>query len=305
MSRASNRMAGQINDFLLQKGLADTSVESYRWFLLQLSAWLQNRGGTFEDLTGPLFMKWLNGHRTWGGAMRRLATGAMRSFVRWHYGDENLCLKVRIKPDAPAPQRTLSQDEAATLVGSLEADDPCARANWTRTRDLAIVSLMLDVGLRASEVVRLETANIDMKRRSLMALCKGGRWRSAYFSVRTRIRLAYWLAIRPKVAKPGVVTVFVGIVGKTPGRPMTTGGLRAVFRILGNRAGIEPASPHSLRRSMAVLSTLSGAPSRLVMLQGGWSSLKLVERYTQSLSPEAFAPYSPVEAIARAGEQGV
>jgi len=58
-------------------------------------------------------------------------------------------------------------------------------------------------------------------------------------------------------------------------------------------------SPHDLRRSFATLSTLFGAPSRVVQVAGRWSTIEMVERYTREIDQSAIEPYLPVSKLLR------
>jgi integrase len=114
---------------------------------------------------------------------------------------------------------------------------------------------------------------------------KGGREAFGYFGASTGRRLRSWLEVR--VAAVGVGTVFVSVGGNTPGRPLTTRGLRSALRRLGDRAGVADVSAHAFRRSFACIMTEAGAPGRVVQLAGRWSNLQMVERYTQAMASVA------------------
>jgi integrase/recombinase XerC len=157
-----------------------------------------------------------------------------------------------------------------------------------------MIALMVDTGLRVGEVASLRLDMLDVAERTLAVRVKGGKWGSAVYGTYTAGLLTAWLAIRSEFAKPGVQTVFVGVGGRTPGMHMSRHGIRANFYRIGRRAGLGPIPPHSLRRTFATLALRAGAPSRLVQVAGRWSSLAMVERYSQALTPEDFDAYSPI-----------
>ena len=78
---------------------------------------------------------------------------------------------------------------------------------------------------------------------------------------------------------------------------MTPSGLRVAFRYMGKRAGLAAFSPHDMRRAFATMAHRLGAPSRLVQVAGRWEDLRMVARYTPSLTAEDFDPYSPVRGL--------
>jgi site-specific recombinase XerD len=170
----------------------------------------------------------------------------------------------------------------------------CDTSTGQGTRDTAMIALMVDTGLRVGEIAALRLDGLDLAERSLTVKLKGGKWGQAVFGAYTARLLGTWLAMRSKFAKAGVQHVFVGVGGLKPGQPMTRHGIRANFYRIGYRAGLGPIMPHALRRTFATLALRAGAPSRLVQVAGRWSSLAMVERYSQALTPRDFDPWSPV-----------
>jgi integrase len=168
-------------------------------------------------------------------------------------------------------------------------------AHETRTKKG--LKMNRDIGLRASEICRLKVDQVDLEGLTLTVKVKGSKYQTKVFTPETADHLRAWLDVRASIARPGVRTVFVAIRGIKPGTPMNSDGLRSVFRKMSEKAGIPLISPHVMRRTMATLAIRAGAPTRLVQVQGGWSSVRMVERYTGALRPEDFAPFSPVARI--------
>jgi len=290
----------RIDDWLMEQPYAAGTKEAYRWYLGRLADWLEEQGKDMATLTGAEFVRWLDTRqKTWGSASRNMAAASMKGFVRWSYGDSHPALRVRIKRESPGPQRTLTSAEAKTLLDYLEHGSNGDAWRPSFVRNLALVSLLLDTGLRATEVCDLKLENLDLPEGTLQVRIKGGRWGQGIFGERTRIRLEAWLELRKVFARPAVDTVFVGIGGLAPGTPLTGNGLRRLFHYMALDCGLKRISPHTLRRSFAVLSIENGASTRLVQLAGRWRSLMMVETYTRTLAPGAFAPFSPVEGIER------
>jgi len=246
-----------------------------------------------EDVRDPQAMQavdfkaWLEGHETWGENTRWLAYVAVRNYLRWRYGRQHPALRYRFRRrEQGKPQRTLTYEQITRLVESLDTTTVKGR------RDLALVLFMLDTGVRASEVCRLERQYLDLQERRFAVLGKGGRWREGVFGQQAAQALEQWLAVSPPSK-----AVFVSIGGKTPGRPLTPSGLKIIFRKLGKQAGIGLISPHDFRRTFATLAIRAGAPTRLVQVAGGWRSLEMVERYSRALVPQDFQQFFPVEQV--------
>jgi integrase len=272
-------------DFFNETTYAESTRSRYELILKMAVAEL----GDLETLTAEQFRKWLFGKPTWGGAMRWLAFSCLKAYIRWSYGSHHPALKLRIKREPAAPGRALTAGQAAQLLASFDPDTPKGK------RDLALCSLLLDTGLRESEVCRLDLDHLGLSERLLSVIVKGGQWEFAVYSEITAAKLADWLKVR--AARHGVRNVFVSVGGNTPGAALTPSGLRRIVHYWGESLGWKKLAPHDFRRSFATLSTIGGAPSRMVQVGGRWSNILMVEHYTQRLQLEDFRKYTPVDRL--------
>lgn len=269
-----------------------TTLAGYGWHLRALEKWSDGRDVlslTRSDLAHYLADR--RALRHWEDATIKHAVNAFKSFYRYALGSRSPAKSITAPSAKRKKQRTLDWQQALAVMASCDTSSARGR------RDLALVCLLLDSGLRESEVCRLMIENVDLERRRLIVQIKGGDDGEGVFGPDTVAMLSAWLAIRPVFALPGVANFFVSVGGTLPGQAITPSGLRCIFRRIGKSAGLEHFSPHDLRRSFATLSHQIGAPTRIVQVAGRWSDLKMVERYTAALSAEDFAPYSPVSRI--------
>ena len=73
-----------------------------------------------------------------------------------------------------------------------------------RTRDIAIVSLLLGTGIRESELIGLDMDHIDLERNSFLITRKGGNESILYFNDVVKEALADYLQVRKEIApQPG------------------------------------------------------------------------------------------------------
>lgn len=277
----------EIDEFLFAQEYSDQTQITYRYMLELISASMPD----LEHLEAVGFSKWLKSFE-WGESTRYLAACAVKAFLRWRYGAKHPALAVKVKRTDPAPQRTLTAEEVEQLYQSFPVDD-------LGRRDLALLSLFLDTGLRASEMCRLALPHLHLEEHYLSVKVKGGVWMDKSFSVVAALDVDNWLSVRGTYAVKGVETVFVSLAGRTPGYPLTRDGMRPIVREWGERAGLkESISPHAFRRSGATLGAESGASDQLLMQQFGWKSAQMVRRYTKRLQNRAFAEhYSPVTKV--------
>lgn len=269
---------------------SERTIETYAHYLEGMAEYLGVRDP--GDVTPDDLRAWLSAHKTWGASSRHLAIVATRGFFSWCVGEGNSpAARLRLPKRRPKPQRTLSADEVEVLMAACDTSTPKG------VRDLAMITLMIDTGLRVTETCRLLCDDVDLAERRLVVQVKGGSWGRAVFGIYTAGMLAEWITYRGLFAEDDVGEVFVSIGGNSPGEAMTRDGVRANFYKLSAKAGIERVSPHALRRTFATLALKGGAPSRLVQVAGRWSDITMVERYSQAIQPEDFDPYSPVNRI--------
>jgi len=141
--------------------------------------------------------------------------------------------------------------EEEVQLGELRAKGDLAHPAliWAR-RDKALLILMLNTGLRLSEVAALRLADIEIHERSgqVHVLGKGRKARRAPLNHDARKALTEWLAVRPgEESDPNAAPLFLSQKG---------GALSAraiAFRVaaLADRAGLKNMSPHTLRHTFA------------------------------------------------------
>lgn len=269
-------MNREIESFLASRKYSENTKTKYRRILDEFVQ-LQDLAGL--DAVGLL--AWLD-RPGWGNSQRIIGLSACKMFLAWLYGRSHPALTATIKRVRSPQQPTLSQQRALELLMYFDARMPKG------CRDLAIAALALDTGLRASELARLDVKYLNLEDLTLQVIVKGGQWGMAVFSDVTAGYLADWLKVRK--AAPGVGNVFVSMHHVRKGLPLSRDGLRQLVNKWGADLGFA-LSPHDLRRSFATLSTVFGAPSRLVMEAGRWSSMEMVEHYTRAIRLDAFRPY--------------
>jgi site-specific recombinase XerD len=106
---------------------------------------------------------------------------------------------------------------------------------------------MLFSGLRSAEVLALAVADVDIARGWARVAGKGGRERRVPVDAQVAGWVqTYLLAERPETTE---TALFVVAKGRNRGRPLTSAGLRTIFRYHRDRAGVPDGHPHALRHS--------------------------------------------------------
>lgn len=285
-----------IDDWLnwLSINRSQATITGYGWEMRHLACCFPGKGA--GDFTPAELRQYLADRRKagCGDAAIKRTVNALRNFFAFACGETSPAADLPMPRPKKRQQRTLKADQALAVLAA------CDSSSAIGTRDLALMALMLDTGLRAAEVCRLRLDQLAVDSREFKAIVKDGHEKSGVFSSDTANYLVKWLELRKQIARPGVNTVFVGIGGTLPGRPLTTDGLRRIFYRVGQAAGLPNGfSPHDLRRTFATLAHQFGAPTRLVQIAGRWEDINMVTRYTRALTAHDFDPYSVVSALMR------
>lgn len=242
-----------------------------------------------QTLTADSLKDWIKS-KPWGSSQQSVVLYACKAFIRWQHGELHPALTAKIKRRKSPPQRSLTAAQIEDILATFNTRTPKGR------RDLAMCALMVDTGLRVSEVARLELRYLDLTECKLSVIVKGGEWDGAIFSAWTGAFLAAWLGDREKIARPGVKTVFVGTHAQK-GRPMTREGIQTIVNKWGTVAEVGKLSPHDFRRTFATLATRNGAPPRVLMEAGRWKTQEMITVYTRAITQDDFKPYLPIKKI--------
>ena len=208
---------------------------------------------------------------------QRLAT-ALRSLLRfWHVEglisgplDRAVPKVANRRPGLPRP---LDPAQVRALLAT------CDRGTAGGRRDLAMMTLLARMGLRAGEVAGLRLDDIDWRRGEIIVAGKGNRRDQLPLPADAGEAVADWLQHgRPSTALDR--SVFVRI--KAPHRGLTACGVTMAVFAAGQRAGLGTIYAHRLRHSAAT-----------AMLAGG-GSLAEIGQVLRHRRPHTTAAYTKV-----------
>jgi integrase/recombinase XerC len=224
---------------------------------------------------------------------RRIA--ALRAYATWAYSAGliagNPTNGIKLVGEQSSPPRWLDRREQAVLnralerlleyaelkarLAELEGRPRPPELIWAR-RDMALVQLMLNTGLRVGEVSSLELKDIKLRERSgkVTVLGKRNKQRRVPLNAEVRAALSAWLEVRPETS---AVALFVGRKGGNLG----TRAMQRVVAQLGNAAGLEELTPHILRHTFAKSLVDAGVGLEKVADLLGHSRLETTRIYTR------------------------
>lgn len=160
----------------------------------------------------------------------------LRKFFQWLHAEGDIStdptkrIPKPIVPPTEVPIPTI--DEIQRLLKC------CAGRDRISRRDYALITVLLDTGLRLTEVTNLTTENISVDF-TLRVFGKGRKWRTVQLGQTSSLALSRWLRIHPNDSN----RVWVGRLG-----PLANSGVRRIIRLRGKQAGFE-LHPHMLRHS--------------------------------------------------------
>ena len=275
---APRYLRSQIDTFLQEiraQGFSAHTLRGYGWHLYRFARWLEKEHGVktiSEGVTRAHALTWIGSMwERYQPSTIKQGAQALRAWVRWLHRQgvlpQDFSHEIPVPKVGISPQRTLKPDEVKRLFNACDSDTPKG------ARDLAIMAVLLDTGLRAGELVRLRLRDWDAEQRRITVLGKGRRKAYVWCSVECAAYIRRWLQFRTEVADPEEDHLFVAIGGYTPGKALTTRGLRLILKKLGQEAKVDHVSPHAFRRSFAVMTLQAGVPTRVLQIMGRWQDL--------------------------------
>lgn len=185
--------------------------------------------------------------------------------------------------------KVLNDDEAADLVGVFNTRYDAG------VKNKAMVRMMLEVGLRVSEICSLQMTDVEMTTcRVIVRDGKGGKDRQVWMPEDIRDLLGQWLERRPASADTEPDWLF-------PTRNGTQTNPRSVRRTVttyAEKAGIDwfaDVSPHTLRHSFATNLLRETGNIRLVQKALGHADVSTTMIYTHIVDDELEAAMKGIE----------
>lgn len=281
MPESLESLRGSFNRSLRVEGKADRTLVLYGQSITYFSAWLAQRGqpADVSSLTRDNVLAWLDALRGRGlsaGTIRTRWRG-LRRFVNWLLSEDIIgrdpLAGIEVDRPEPPPVPVLTDDELVALVGA------CKGKRFVDRRDEAVIRLLLDCGLRVSELTGIDIEHLDLDAESVTVIGKGSRVRAAYFSAKTGQALDRYLRERARHRQASSPALFLGERGR-----FTPDGVRERLKVRADMAGLDPTKvhPHRFRHTNAHDFLLAGGQERDLKRLMGWRSDTMLERYGAS-----------------------
>ena len=254
-------------------------MQSYRHDLVQLNGHLTSRGQRLDAAGREELLAFLASQIQQGKSPRTVSRylSSYRQYYRWLVREGVIDTDPVALIESPKTGRglpkALSEEQVETLLNSPDVDTPLG------SRDRAMLELMYATGLRVSELVNLELANLNLNQGVIRVLGKGRKERLVPIGDEAHDSLKAYLAGGRSELLKGVQTDYVFVTTRKSG--MTRQAFWYMVKRYAGRCGItQKLSPHMLRHSFATHLLNHGADLRVVQLLLGHSDLSTTQIYT-------------------------
>lgn len=258
------------------------TIKLYMGVLRDLSRFLASRGMPTDPtlVSGEHLREYLVDQLARGLATKTVRSrhGFLSVFFRWmvEEGERSDNPMVRIKPpklDEVDPPMVSDEQFAAMLKA-------CEGRDFDDRRDMAILRLLEDTGIRRAECASLTLEHLDLREQTIIVMGKGRRERTVPFTSTTAVAIDRYLRdrARRRYAKSGAL--FLARTG-----PMSPNAIGEVVYRRARMAGLvdgnrrELVSPHMFRHRFADRWKHAGGSEEALMALGGWRNREIMQRY--------------------------
>lgn len=292
-------------------GRAKGTLELYRRDLGLLACWLERVGvSELEGVTLALLRQFLNYLLTSSSDERFLYSkiqgklapstvgtyvSIIKAFFKWCFVEELLDVNPAARLSKPkTPYKVTPAFTPEHIEKMLAACDTETRSGL---RDYVILLVLLDTGMRVSELCKLRLS--DVHPRYVKVFGKGQKERE--IGLHPEVGKALWKYIQKHRGSFGIEDdhVFLGERG-----PLTPSGVQTMLKTVAKRAGVTGvrASPHTMRHTFSKQYLKQGGDIFKLSRELGHSSVQITEKYylTDFSSTDArqvHDAYSPIGGV--------
>ncbi|HLG65556.1 MAG TPA: tyrosine-type recombinase/integrase [Ktedonosporobacter sp.] len=278
--------------------ISNLSEQSQEWYMKKLrpfTEWCAQNGLELEDITAAHVKNFLDGLRTRINPRTKQPITSdtlhgyakvIKLFLKWCSQDEEFreYVKARTHSLIPIPKVDKKTIETFTPEQIKALFVACSKEIYPRlvSRDRAILSVLLDTGVRASELCGLTIGNVhlDPNDSYILVMGKGRKEREIGLGTQARTALHRYIRQHRKYAKPDEV-----VFQSRSFEQLNINGLDQILYRLRDWAklGDVAAGAHKFRHTFAVNYLLNGGDVYKLSRLMGHTSVSTTERYVRSM----------------------
>lgn len=195
---------------------------------------------------------------------------AVKVFLRWLYFEDyididvNKLLLMKATKDVIIP---LSDTEVKELIRYYD------NSTYLNCRNKTMLMLMLDCGLRLSEVVNLKISDLDLKNNYLIINGKGSKQRLVPFGILTKKQLVIYMQYRVNLNNNNSLFLNQNLTA------ITTNTIKMLFARLKKQEKFKRIYPHLLRHTFATNFIYAGGNLEVLRVLMGHSTINITQIY--------------------------
>lgn len=277
-----------------ERNLSPSTVADYSLTFRRLVAYLDLHNVTdIEHVTPDHINGFLNDLAAKGLARKTQLNAWVALSALWTWAENTLDIPhiIRQRVRMPHVQRNqpdpYTADDVRAFLAAVDYTAPWnGRYAGSRTRrptalrDRAIILLLLDTGLRASELCALRIDDYDRKSgRMLVRHGKGDKARVVFAG--QVARQAVWRYLQDRLRRQGDPARTAPLFATNTGQALDRGQLLHMIRGCAQRAGIKNANVHRFRHTFAITALRNGANALVVQEMLGHVDMKTMRLYVK------------------------
>lgn len=229
------------------------------------------------------FLVYINYEKNNCSSTRKRKLSALKAFFKWLYLNNPNQNKENPAKKIPSIELNLRLPKYLTLEEAKKIQSVFNITNSKKPiRNNTIITLFLSTGIRISELININTTDIDFRTNSIRIIGKGNKERIVYFSNYCKKQLKKYLDVRTKT---NTEALFISCKNKRVCKSTVENICKQAFTLIG--VGSRHYSPHTLRHTAATIFYESSNYNLLLVKEIlGHSSIVSTEIYTHVKNKE-------------------